>query len=362
MKYLLLSFIALTFSFKTNQPEISTPTARPKNIILLIGDGMGLSQISAGYYANGKKLNFEKFPITGLMTTHSASHLITDSAAGATAFSCGCKTNNGVLGETAKKKRCVTILEDAEKQGLATGLVASCSITHATPAAFIAHVDSRAESEIIATYFLETDIDLMIGGGLKFFNERKLDSRNLYAELATKGYQVSNFAEKKLQELTFLPTQPFAWFCAREEPSSVANGRDWLPYAAGMAPIFLQKRSNKGFFLMLEGSQIDWACHANEGERAVQEMLDFDAAVGEILAFAQADGETLVIITADHETGGFAVMPGSKLNDIQVAFTTKSHTAMMIPVFAEGPGAEAFRGIYENTAIFDKFKSAMDLK
>jgi alkaline phosphatase len=358
MKYLLLLSIIFGLCFQTaNTP--TTNVKKPKNIILLIGDGMGLSQISAGYYANGKKLTLEKFPITGLMTTQSSSHLITDSGAGATAFACGCKTYNGAIGKTAKKKDCLTILEEAEQHGLATGLVASCSITHATPAAFIAHAISRAETESIAADFLKTDIDLIIGGGLKYFNERKTDNRNLYTELIKKGYLVANFADKKLSELTILPTQPFAWFGASEEPSSVADGRDWLPYAATIAPAFLQQRSDKGFFMMLEGSQIDWACHANDGARTIQEMLDFDAAVGKILEFAISNGETLVIVTADHETGGMALEQGSGPDSLEFTYKSTGHTASLVPVFAYGPGAEQFSGIMDNTDIYVKMRGLL---
>ncbi len=356
MKHLLLLALCLSFSFQTRQTPAPYTGPKPKNIILLIGDGMGLAQISAGYYYNGKKLNLEKFPITGLMTTQSSSHLITDSAAGATAFACGCKTYNGAIGVTAKRKPCRTILEDAKAQGLAVGLVASCSITHATPASFIAHVESRADAEDIAIDFLKTDIDLIIGGGLQYFNARTSDKRNLYAELAQKGYFVSNFAEKKLSELTFLQKQPLAWFGATKEPGSVAEGRDWLPLAAEKAPAFLKQRSDIGFFLMLEGSQIDWACHAKDGPRAVQEMLDFDEAIGKILAFAQADGETLVIITADHETGGMTLEQGSTMDSLDLAFNSGYHTASLVPVYAFGPGAELFSGIMDNTDIYLKMK------
>lgn len=357
MKYLLLLSLCLSFSFQTRQTPDPYTAPKPKNIILLIGDGMGLAQISAGYYYNGKKLNLEKFPVTGLSKTYSSSHLITDSAAGATAFSCGCKTYNGAIGMDAKHKPCQTILEAAKAQGLAVGLVASCSVTHATPASFIAHVESRGEAEAIALDFLKTEVDLIIGGGLQYFNERKSDKRNLYDELAQKGYYLSNFEEKKLSELTFLQKQPIVWFGAKKEPSSVAEGRDWLPLAAEKAPVFLKQRSDKGFFLMLEGSQIDWACHAKDGKRAVQEMLDFDAAIGKILAFAQADGETLVIITADHETGGLTLEQGSTLDSLDLAFNVGYHTATMVPVYAFGPGAEQFSGIMENTDIYLKMKA-----
>ncbi len=330
-----------------------SPT-RPKNIILLIGDGMGLSQVTAGMYANGNKLNLEKFPVTGMMKTHSSSHLITDSAAGATAFSCGCKTYNGAIGVTKAKKPCLTILEQAEKYGLATGLVATSSITHATPASFIAHVPSRADMEDIAKFFVQTELDFFVGGGLEYFNKRKTDQRNLYSELMAKGYWLSNFQEKKLSETTANPKHPFGWFSADGEPDSVKSGRDYLPLAAKMATDFLKNRSEKGFFLMLEGSQIDWACHAKDGPRAVDEMLDFDAAIGEIIRFAEADGNTLVIVTADHETGGLALEQGAGYDVLDLEFTTGYHTATMVPVFAYGPGAEQFGGVMDNTDIFWK--------
>lgn len=332
----------------------SSPSARPKNIILLIGDGMGVSQITAGLYANGNKLNLERFPVAGLMRTHSSSHLITDSAAGATAFACGCKTYNGAIGLTKDKKPCLTILEQAEKNGLATGLVATSSITHATPAPFIAHVKSRADMEGIAKFFVQTEVDFFIGGGLQYFNQRKTDKRDLCAELIARGYFLSTFREKKLAEITPLPQKPFAWFSAIGEPDSVKGGRDYLPLAARMACGFLSKRSEKGFFLMLEGSQIDWACHVKNGSRAVAEMLDFDSAIGEILRFAEADGNTLVILTADHETGGLALEQGEGFEALDLEFTSGHHTATLVPVFAFGPGSEQFGGVMDNTDIYWK--------
>ncbi len=351
--FLLLGLTLCSFQNAPRQLEMQA-NGVPKNIILLIGDGMGLTQITAGMYANGNKLNLERFPITGLMKTHSSSHLITDSAAGATAFACGCKTYNGAIGVTKAKKPCLTILEQAEKNGLATGLVATSSITHATPASFIAHVNSRADMEDIAKFFVQTELDFFIGGGLQYFNQRKTDQRNLYAELLAKGYALSSFKEKKLAEITASTEQPFGWFSALGEPDSVSGGRDYLPLAARMATDFLSKRTDKGFFLMLEGSQIDWACHAKDGPRAIAEMLDFDAAIGEILRFAEADGNTLVIVTADHETGGLALHQGEGFDILDNEFTTGYHTATMVPVFAYGPGAEQFGGVLENTDIYWK--------
>ncbi len=371
MKLLYLSVVAIIVPVFLGTAYLSVPTsvaeqvpantlawkgAKPKNIILLIGDGMGLTQISAGMYANGKTLQLEKCTVTGLIRTQAANQLITDSAAGATAFSCGCKTNNGYVGVTRQKKPCLTILEQAQQEGLAVGLVVSCSITHATPASFVAHVPDRSEMENIATSFVQTPIDLLIGGGIRYFNQRKMDQRNLSKELEDKGVVVSDFSKYPLSDLSPDPQHPFLWFAAEGEPVSVTKGRNYLPLAAKLAPAFLKKRSDKGFFMMLEGSQIDWGCHEKNGTYAVREMLDFDAAIGEILRFAEKDGETLVIITADHETGGMTLEQSNTPDSIDIEFNTGYHTASMVPVFAYGPGAELFGGIYENTDIYTKMR------
>lgn len=334
-------------------------TIFPKNIILLIGDGMGLAQITAGLYANGNKLQLEQFTHSGLMKTHAEKNLITDSAAGATAFSCGCKTKNGILAMTPDLKPCKTILEQAHEMGMAVGLVATSSITHATPAAFVAHAPSRADMQQIALAFPKSGVDLMIGGGMKYFNKRSDDQRNLVEEMTQAGYQVFQRSDKKITELMPDPSKPLAWFSADEEPESVLKGRDYLPYATWLATDFLKKRSQKGFFLLVEGSQIDWACHAKDGPRAVAEMLDFDKAIGKALKFAADDGETLLIVTADHETGGMAIDQGSTVDSLHIEFNTGYHTASMVPVFAYGPGASIFGGIMDNTDIYWKMKALL---
>jgi alkaline phosphatase len=216
--------------------------------------------------------------------------------------------------------------------------------------------------EDIAEDFLKTEIDLFIGGGKKYFDRREKDSRNLAQELEAKGYVISDIVKQELPQIKLDNSKNFAYFTAEAEPIPVAQGRDYLVPASKMAPVFLDKRSNKGFFLMIEGSQIDWGGHANNSQYIITEMLDFDKAIGAILDFAKEDGETLVIVTADHETGGYSITTGSKMDSIVGSFTTDKHTAALIPVFAYGPGAELFTGIYENTAIYDKMRHALGFK
>jgi alkaline phosphatase len=342
------------------EKKVIRPSKLPKNIVFMVGDGMGISQITAAMYQNGNRLNLEQFTTVGIHKTYSADDLVTDSAAGATAFSCGRKTYNKAIGVGVDSLPCKTILERAEEEGLATGLVVTSTIVHATPAAFVAHVKDRNAYEEIATYFPGSGVDFFVGGGEKYFNQRQKDSRNIVAELETIGYQIFDSAHGDINSAA--PSgKKFGYFTAEDDPSKARDGRDYLAPAVAKALNFLRKQSDKGFFLLVEGSQIDWGGHDNDADYIISETLDFDKAIGEALNFAKADGHTLVIVTADHETGGFAINPGSTHEEITPGFSTKKHTATHIPVFAFGPGAEIFGGIYENTAIHAKMMRVLRL-
>lgn len=330
-----------------------------RNVIFIVGDGMGISQITAGMYANNNSIAFEKFRKIGFHKSYAYNDLVTDSAAGATAFSTGHKTYNGAIGVGPDTLALETILEEAEDRGYHTGMVTSSTIVHATPASFIAHNRLRRNYEEIAADFLETDIDLFIGGGLKYFNRRQ-DGRDLTAELEQKGYFMSDYFKEDLDQIDFSEHSKVGYLTSDADPLPVAQGRDYLPSATSKALDFLHAKSKdeKGFFLMIEGAQIDWGGHANNGEYIVSEMIDFSKTIDVVWEFIQNHPETTVIITADHETGGLAINKGSRLDSLDMRFTSDYHTADMIPVFAEGPGDEEFMGIYENTAIYNKMRRA----
>lgn len=342
----------------TTQVEPRAPIKTPKNVILMIGDGMGLTQITAGLYRNNNQLNLERFRVVGLHKSYSSNNLVTDSAAAATAFATGQKTYNGAIGVDDDSTALYTILEEAEDKGLATGMVTTSTIVHATPASFIAHEAQRSYYEAIAADFMDTEIDLFIGGGKKYFDRRE-DDRDLLQELSSKGYNISTYFDKDLDELVVDPNKNLGYITSDSDPLTVEQGRNYLKPATELACGFLADRSqNNGFFLMVEGAQIDWGGHANNSEYIITEMIDFDKTIGAVLDFAEKDGNTLVIVTADHETGGYAINLGSTQDSIVGAFTSDYHTASLIPVFAYGPGAELFGGIYENTAIYHKMRAA----
>jgi len=328
---------------------------RPKNIILLIGDGMGADHVFAGITANGGKLFLDNFRHIGFSKTQSADKYITDSAAGGTALATGVRTYNGAISVDVNRKPLKTILEEAEAQKLATGLVSTSAITHATPASFIAHQGARSSYEAIAADFLKTDIDVFIGGGYKHFADRE-DGRNLIEELEKNGYQVL----QDMHAITQVNSGKLAGLTAPEHNPRVAErGDNMLPQAVRTA-VRILSNNKKGFFLMVEGSQIDWGGHAMNTIYVVEEMLDFDRAIGEALDFAARDRETLVIVTADHETGGMSVTGGNLYTGmVQGSFTSDDHTAVMVPVFAWGPGAEEFMGIMDNTDVHKKMKKLL---
>ncbi|MBK9107263.1 MAG: alkaline phosphatase [Saprospiraceae bacterium] len=325
----------------------------------MIGDGMGVAQITAGLYENNNRLEIERCTMTGLHKSHAADNLITDSAAGATAFSAGIKTNNGYLGLDPQGRKYESILRYAEMRGMSTGIIVTSTIVHATPAAFYAYNTNRNNYEEIASDILDSGFDFVIGGGKKYFERRTTDSINLIDDLRKKGYFVTDYFEQEYQSWIIPDSKKIFYFTADGDPLPVMSGRNYLPKASKDGVEFLQKLDNKGFFLMIEGSQIDWGGHANDSKYIISEMLDFDKAIKEIIDFAEKDQQTLVVITADHETGGYAINGGHLFGNLKTSFTTTHHTAELIPVFAYGPGAELFSGIYENTEIYHKLKKLL---
>lgn len=330
---------------------------KPKNVILMIGDGMGLAQMHAAMVVNNNTLNIERCKVVGLTRTQAIDDFITDSGASGTAIATGCKTVNGAIAVTPQGEELKTILEYAEDAGLSTGLVSTSSITHATPATFIAHQMSRKEYEHIALDFLNTDIEIFVGGGLDHFTKRK-DGRDLVVELKEKGY----FVATSLDELRNSEGHKVAGLLADVHLPKASEGRGNMLEVSVEKSLEILSADPDGFFLMVEGSQIDWGGHDKDRDYIISEALDFDRAVGSALDFADRNGETLVIVTADHETGGMAIRNGDPEKGIvDVDFTSDDHTGIMVPVFAYGPGSLEFGGIYENTGLFFRMMDALGL-
>ena len=347
-------FISTTVFYSKNNPK-------PKNIILLIGDGMGLSQVSASVLSS-KNDQFKKFYLIGLVNTCSADNLITDSAAGATAYATGYRTKNGMISIDENGKQLQTIIELAERKNMSTGVVVTCSITNATPAAFLSHNGTRKEEYGIASQIVKSGVDVLLGAGIDFFLPKDLggkrdDNQNLIDSMKAIGYEFvvsPNQLFDKLPEKKFLGL--FGGYALQH-----ASERNYTLGQLTEKTLESLKKNKNGFFLMVEGSQIDWAADQNDKDYLLSEINDFNSAIKTALQFAEKDKNTLVIVLADHDTGSLGISgKNSQTGQLDVVWATKNHTANFVGIFSYGVGAESFNGIQNNFIIGRKLINYID--
>ncbi len=331
-----------------------------KNIIMLIGDWMGFTQVTAARIAafgRGVGLAMDRMEETGQNLSLSLDgSLITDSAAGATALASGVKTLNGMIGEDPEGRRLRTIADLARELGKSTGVVAACEVTHATPACFASHVKSRANAWEIARQMADEPLDVLLGGGYMYFlpgshpESYRDDELDLMARMRKRGATVTMDPDE-FRALDLSKVKSLVGLFARSHMKPAGERKVSLKEMT-RAALDVLGRNPKGFFLMVEGSQIDWAGHANNLKYNVAETLDFDGVIGMVLDFAEADGETLVIVTADHETGGLSLNAASEeKSTLTAGWTTGKHTANPVPIFAQGPNSHAFGRTLHNHQI-----------
>lgn len=367
-----------------NEPKV-------KNVIYLIGDGMGFGAVSSLLLSEDEVTGFEQAPVIGLSETCSANNYVTDSAAGGTALATGTRTNNGYVGADPEGNQLTSILRKAQAMGKKTGIVVNTTLTEATPASFYAGVTSRKMVFDIAKQFTESNVDVAIGGGLDHFIARP-DSLDLTATLIEKGYDVFLNWETVLgtDSEKFVGILPLYDLHRREEnngTASAAEGQE-VCLAAQLASlnedvnathlseptVYLEKatvkaldilsRNNKdGFFLMIESAIIDGYGHNNDSDGMIVEMKEFNRTLQNMIDYVNNNPETLLVVTADHETGGTGVYynghkPGNE-GPVKLNFSTSGHTGTVVPIFAYGPGAENFAGLMKNTDVPKKIEALM---
>ena len=324
-----------------------------KNVIFMIGDGAGLSQWSVGWVANGGALNIDQMPVCGYSRTYCLDKLITDSCAGGSALAGGEKTSYGYVGVDKDQNPMETSLHVAQKKGMKTGLAVTCRINDATPADFAVHSPSRKDEEGIAAMFVDSGVDFISGGGTHFWNQRS-DGRNLIEEMKAKGY---TFVEK-LEDIADAPGDKFLGLYDEYDLKPALDRGPILMESTMKAIKMLDNK--KGFFLMVEGSQIDDWCHRKKVGYMCEELFDFDKVIGAVLEWAEKDGHTLVVVTADHNTGGLTLLKGSlEERTVKVNFSTKGHDGIVVPLFAYGPHAEDFAGVFENAEVGELIKNLL---
>ena len=392
--FLCLLLALAGFTGKKEYQINNGPPSPAKSIIFMVPDGMGLADVTAArifnYGSEGGNLYLETLSSIGYQRTHSADSLVTDSAAAASAWASGDKFRNGEISchDDDQVGKCQptptpTILETAKESGKSTGLVVTSSVTHATPAAFGAHVWSRdCQNEIARQLIQLTGVDVILGGGLKHFKSTAIQADKCGAfgdfivEAENKGYDVvytgkeldSEVAKgsKKILGL-FTPEGKTPELFRLDSKKHYRQNEPTLPRMTAAALETLEKDED-GFFLLVEGSQIDWANHHNDVAYQVGETLAFDAAVQVVLNWVDEKPSrrqhTLVIIAPDHETGGFAIndtrkgkyQPGHLVHG---AWTTTGHTGGDVLIWSQGPGSEFLGRAVDNTEIYKVMREVL---
>ena len=327
----------------------------PVNVILMIGDGMGLGHVASAMYANGGELTVTSLRSCGWVRTQSASSFVTDSAASGTAYATGSKTHNSGLGVDKDNQPLENIPELVQKHGVVSGVVTTDRITGATPAAFYAHQSSRKETDGIWGDLPGSSLIFFAGADAKSFKKAPEAARKAIEEKYKVVTSLDDESLKNAPRVGYLPEKAAG--------QSKHKGRgDYLPATTAYAIDFLKAhcQKNKGFFLMVEGAKIDHSAHGNDYQGVVEETLDFDKAVEAAIRFAEKDGKTLVIISADHETGGLIARAKSEEEGtISASFSSRSHSPMPVPLFAYGPCSQYFTGVQENSDVALKIKSIL---
>ena len=337
--------------------KIAPPKGKKvKNVILMIGDGMSLAHMYTAWTANRGQLWLENAQYTGLSKTWCTNRLVCDSGSGGTALATGQKTCYHAVGTDPQGNPLTTLCDLAKAKGKSAGIAVTCRLWDATPCDFSCHnLDRDKEQELIGDY-PTSGIDYAFGGGAKYFTNRA-DGRDIFKELEANGYHVSrtwdDLAAWKSGKVFAVPY---------DVDTPLPDERGDLLARASLNGIELLNQNRNGFFMMVEGSQLDDYGHFNQLDLLMKETLDFDHTIGKMMKWAAQDGETLVVVTADHETGGLTLVDGNKdEGKVTCCFSTKSHSGVMVPVYAFGPGSEQFSGIMENTDIFKKIKALMKL-
>lgn len=417
-RFMLSLFICFgMFLLLVSEHPVQAENKTVKNVIFMIPDGFSTTYATGYRWYKGEKSIMDDM-LVGMHRTYSANSIVTDSAAGGTAMATGVKTNNGMIAMSPTGERLPTILQAAQVSGRKTGLVTTTTITYATPAAFASHVPDRKMEAAIAPQLIDNKVDVLLGGGRKYFPEK------LLKQAKKEGYQI--VTDRK--ELSVNPSSEkllglFSGEAMAPELDRHGTKEPSLAHMTKIAIQLLQKEEN-GFFLMIEGGQIDWAGHANDAAWAMNDIEAFEQAVKQAKEFVKKDQQTLVVIAGDHNTGGMSIggynqyaanidlihemkatgqymvtqldkgrnnskkilkkyanidLTPDEEKKIQVAkdpqrainqvlskraligWTTYEHTGVDVPVYAYGPGAESFSGLQENTDLPKKMAKLMNI-
>ena len=362
MKRIILILLAIALPFAQGYSADKAPkTEKVKNVILVIGDGMGLAAASSWMIDNHyAPTSFDRAQFVGISKTYSANNRVTDSAASGTAMACGVKTKNSMLGMGPDSTAVPSLAVLAKQKGLATGIVVTSHVCDATPSAFYGHVPNRGMSTQIINDMLAARLDIVVGGGRKYFTDPEKVPENMIDKAVREGF---TYAATPEDFYATTKTPIIGLFADGSYPMAIERDTDFLMDAT-MHTLDILDDNKKGFFAMIEGSHIDHAEHANNAEQLTFEMEEFDKLLNAVFDYADTHKGTLVVVTADHETGGVTLLSGSKDftkgdTGIDVKFGTTGHSGIPGPIYAYGASAWKFGQVMENIEIFSRIKALL---
>ncbi len=360
-KTIVFILLAVLMAVPSGAKDKTPKNEKVKNVILIIGDGMGLGATASWMVdRNFGPTCFDRAQYAAVVKTYSANSKTTDSAAAATAIATGHKTNNSMLGMLPDGTKPASIAELAKDKGLSTGIVVTSFVADATPGGFYAHVKNRQDRKDIVEDMIRFRPDVIVGGGAKYFTSKKYTKENLLDKAVNEGFTYVATPEEFYSAWT---TPVLGLLDEGKQIDEAEINSDLLTDLTGHTLEILEK-NKKGFFAMIEGSHIDHAAHANNSEMLIWWMEEFDKLVNSAFDYADTHKGTLVIVTADHETGGVSLVPGSKdftkgESGLDIKYSATSHTASPVILYSYGASSWKFSGVMENTDIFKRVKSVL---
>ena len=353
--------LAVMMAVPAGAKDKAPKNEKVKNVILIIGDGMGLATAASWMISQDYAPTcFDRSQFAAVVKTYSANSRTTDSAAASTAIATGNKTNNSMLGMLPDSTKPSSIAKLAKDKGLSTGIIATSYVLDATPGGFYAHVGNRRERKQIAEDLIAFRPDVILGGGRKYFTEKKYTDENLIDKAVNAGFTYVGTPE----EFYATDSTPILGLLDDDTQLNAAETDSDLLTGLAEHTWSILEKNKKGFFTMIEGSLIDHAAHGNNTDEMLWWMEEFDKVVNAAFDYADTHKGTLVIVTADHETGGVTLVPGSKdftkgESGLGIKYSTTGHTASPVILYSYGASSWKFSGVLDNTDIFKRIKSVL---
>lgn len=354
----ILALFSMAFQPKINEHETdSAKTAkRPSRVIFIVADGMGLNHVNAARIAKDGKLALDQFTTIGFHQPFAKKPYLPEDYSVATSMACGIESSQGFAGVNAKGETAMNLIDIAAEKGLGTGFITTGNVVDPTMASFSVHYKNGSHKLGVAEKLSDASLDLIIGGGRKYFDARD-DEKDVLNWFHLKGFKYSAKLKKNPRKMKgekkLVLVDDYAL-------NSVERGRDDFLTQAWQTAFHHYSRRGKGFFLVINNAHIAKASFQANENAVVNEVLDLDKTIADVMNMTSSSGGTLVVVTGTYDAGGMTVLETNANNEAQVKWATATSTGNLVPVYAYGQGADQFAGTYSSSELFEKMKFLLE--